>query len=107
MLTRRLSGCKDWLNTGPGTGPIIKQDSPSGSGDESFGEGTKEDTALPTVVSGSIPPNKSDLKAFGVYTETGEVKPGNPTGKFLELLWTRVQDPSGTTNVHPTRSRPP
>jgi hypothetical protein len=94
-----VSGCKDWLNTGPGTGPIIKQDSPSGSGDESFGEGTKEDTALPTVVSGSIPPNKSDLKAFGVYTETGEIKPGNPTGKFLDLLWTRVQDPSGTTNM--------
>jgi hypothetical protein len=93
------SGCKDWLNTGPGSGPIIKQDSQSGSGDESFGEGTKEDTALPTVVDGSIPPNKSDLKAFGVYTETGEVKPGNPTGKFLELLWTRVQDPSGTTNM--------
>ena len=93
------TGCKDWLNTGPGAGPIIKQDSPSGANDESFGEGTKEDTALPTVVSGSIPPNKSDLKAFGVYTETGEVTLGNPTGKFLELLWTRVQDPSGTTNM--------
>ena len=50
-------------------------------------------------MSGSIPPNKSDLKAFGVYTETGEVTLGNPTGKFLELLWTRVQDPSGTTNM--------
>jgi hypothetical protein len=90
------TNCIDWLTA---SGATIKADSASGSGDESFGEGTKEDTALPTVVSGSIPPNKSDLKAFGVYTESGQVRTGNPTGKFLELLWTRVQDPSGTTNM--------
>ena len=29
----------------------------------------------------------------------GEVTPGDPTGKFLALFWTRVQDPSGTTNM--------
>jgi hypothetical protein len=41
-------------------------------------------------VDGSIPPNKSDLKAFGIYVEEDE---------FLNLFWSRVQDPSGTTNM--------
>jgi hypothetical protein len=39
------SRCKDWLNTGQGPGPIVKADSPSGAKDESFCNGTKEDTA--------------------------------------------------------------
>ena len=102
-LIVNTSGCQDWLTGGTGTGfrsgVVAKNDTASGSGDESFGEGTKEDTALPTVVDGSIPPNKSDLKAFGVYSEQGTVTPTNPTGKFLALFWTRVQDPSGTTNM--------
>jgi len=72
---------------------LRRQDSPSGSGDESFGQGTKEDTALPKIVSGGIPPNKSDLKYFGVYQE------GTTSDGFLNLYWARVQDPSGTTNM--------
>ena len=68
-------------------------DAPTGSGDNSFGQGTKEDTAVPTVVSGSIPPNKSDLLNFGVYLETVG------TDRFLNLFWHRVQEPSGTTNM--------
>ena len=102
-LVVNTTGCIDWLTGGTGTGfrdgVVAKNDTASGSGDESFGEGTKEDTALPTVVDGSIPPNKSDLKAFGVYSEQGTVTTSNPTGKFLALFWTRVQDPSGTTNM--------
>jgi hypothetical protein len=43
----------DWA----GVDEIRKADTPSGSTDESFGQGTKEDTAVPTVVDGSIPPN--------------------------------------------------
>src|SRR5215207_6625347 len=72
-----------------------KADKASGSGDDSFGQGTKEDTAVPTVVSGSIPQQKSDLLNFGVYLET------NPaTGaRFLNLFWHRVQEPTGTTNM--------
>src|SRR5215203_6113057 len=70
-----------------------KADLASGSGDNSFGQGTKEDTAVPTVVSGSIPPNKSDLKFFGVYQE------GTSSAGFLDLFWSRVQDPTGTTNM--------
>jgi len=65
----------------------------SGGGDNSFGQGTKEDTAIPSVVDGSIPPNKSDLKFFGVYQE------GSTSNGFLNLFWSRVQDPSGTTNM--------
>ena len=70
-----------------------QDDEPSGQGDNSFGQGTKEDTAVPTVVSGSIPPNKSDLKTFGVYVED------QADTDFLHLYWSRVQDPSGTTNM--------
>jgi len=71
-----------------------KADKPTGSGDDSFGQGTKEDTAIPSVVDGSIPPNKSDLLNFGVYLET------TPSGaRFLNLFWHRVQEPSGTTNM--------
>lgn len=70
-----------------------KADQPTGANDDSFGQGTKEDTAVPTVVDGSIPPNKSDLLNFGVYLEE------NASGKFLNLFWHRVQEPSGTTNM--------
>jgi hypothetical protein len=70
-----------------------QSDKPTGSGDDSFGQGTKEDTAVPTVVNGSIPPNKSDLLTFGVYLETVGSQ------RFLNLFWHRVQEPSGTTNM--------
>ena len=70
-----------------------KADEPTGSGDDSFGQGTKEDTAVPAVIDGSIPPNKSDLLNFGVFLET------NASGRFLNLFWHRVQEPSGTTNM--------
>jgi hypothetical protein len=87
----------DWLTGGASTnfrtGVVVKGDQPTGTGDNSFGQGSKEDTAVPSVVSGSIPPNKSDLKNFGIYTES------NANGDFLNLFWTRVQDPSGTTNM--------
>ena len=79
----------DWANVTEAR----QEDEPSGQNDNSFGQGAKEDTAVPTVVSGSIPPNKSDLKFFGVYQEE------NANGKFLHLFWSRVQDPSGTTNM--------
>src|SRR5215207_1547089 len=83
----------DWQNEGTTTfrsGVTWKADTASGSGDESFTQGTKEDTADPVVETGSIPPNKSDLKAFGIYEEEDA---------FLNLFWSRVQDPSGTTNM--------
>jgi hypothetical protein len=87
------AGCIDWLTAGAGSSfrdsANVNTDRPSGSGDDSFGQGTAENNPNPTTVFGSIPPNKSDLKAFGVNTESG----------FLELFWSRVQNPSGTTNM--------
>src|SRR5215208_1883257 len=92
-LVVNTSGCIDWLTGGTGTsfrsGVLAKNDRPTGATDDSFGQGTAENNPNPTSVSGSIPPNKSDLKAFGVYTEDA----------FLELFWSRVQNPSGTTNM--------
>ncbi|MDP9336959.1 MAG: hypothetical protein M3Q30_27100, partial [Actinomycetota bacterium] len=89
--------CIDWLVGGTGTplraGVLTKDDKPSGATDDSFGQGSKEDDPNPTIVTGSIPPNKSDLKTFGAYAEV------TTTSKFLELFWSRVQDPSGTTNM--------
>jgi hypothetical protein len=79
----------DWANVTE----TRKADNTSGSGDNSFGQGSKEDTPVPSVVDGSIPPNKSDLLNFGVYLET------NANGKFLNVFWHRVQEPSGTTNM--------
>jgi hypothetical protein len=95
------ANCIDWLtgtNVGDPLRPgvIAKTDLASGSGDNSFVQGSKEDTADPVIESGGIPPNKSDLSWFGLYTE--QSPPAPPDG-FLELLWSRVQDPSGTTNM--------
>jgi len=80
----------DWMNVTQ----INKADLAPGSGDDSFGNGTKEDTPVPSVIDGSIPPNKSDLTNFGVYLETTA-----SGARFLNLYWTRVQEPSGTTNM--------
>jgi hypothetical protein len=89
--------CIDWLADGTGSalrsGVLAKNDKPTGGGDDAFGQGTAENNANPTIVTGSIPPNKSDLKVFGVFTETATA------GRFLELFWSRVQNPSGTTNM--------
>jgi hypothetical protein len=79
----------DWANVTENR----KADQPSGSGDDSFGQGSKEDTPVPSVVNGSIPPNKSDLLNFGTYFEQ------TPSGDFLHMFWHRVQEPSGTTNM--------
>jgi hypothetical protein len=90
-LEAEAANCIDWLvNTG--TRGVKQQDALSGGGDDSFGEGTSEDDPVPTKVSGSIPPNKSDLSWFGVNTETG-----TDGEQFLQLFWSRVQNPKGTT----------
>jgi hypothetical protein len=48
-LILNTAGCKDWLtggtNTGFNTDVVAKNDTQSGSTDESFGNGTKEDTS--------------------------------------------------------------
>ncbi|MFL5619065.1 MAG: hypothetical protein ACJ79A_11830, partial [Gemmatimonadaceae bacterium] len=88
---------KDWATVGinclsnPKVGCDI--DLPTGTSDNSFGQGTKEDTPVPTVVDGSIPNNKSDLLRFYVTSERFV------TNNFLYLAWERVQAPNGTTNM--------
>jgi uncharacterized repeat protein (TIGR01451 family) len=68
-------------------------DETTGTQDNSFGKGTKEDTQVPKVVKGSIPNNKSDLLRFYVATERFL------TTDHLYLAWERVQEPNGTTNM--------
>jgi len=74
-------GSTDWQNVA-GLNPGF--DLPSGSGDNSFGQGTKEDNAAVTVVSGSIPPNKSNLTRF---YEASQI--GSNNHNFLYLAWER------------------
>jgi len=84
-----LAPSQDWASVDEDRKP----DKATGQTDDSFGNGTKEDTAVPSVTDGSIPNNKSDLKNFGVYLEK------NTSGSFLHLFWHRVQEPTGTTNM--------
>ena len=83
------TGCIDWGVVSDSKQP----DSTTGSNDNSFGQGTSENDAVPTIVSDSIPPNKSDLLNFGVYEELAGTK------TFVNLYWARINNPSGTTNM--------
>jgi uncharacterized repeat protein (TIGR01451 family) len=68
-------------------------DLPTGRNDNSFGQGTKEDTPVPKIVKGSIPNNKSDLLRFYLAKERFG------SNDYLYLAWSRVQEPTGTTNM--------
>jgi len=81
---------QDWVNA---PNRAVALDVTPARDDNSFGQGTKEDTPVPTVVTGSIPPNKSDLTRFYVANQRLAGK------EFLYLAWERVQEPSGTTNM--------
>ncbi|MGZ4289385.1 MAG: prealbumin-like fold domain-containing protein [Gaiellaceae bacterium] len=65
------------------TGITTAPDDPSGSSDNAFGQGTKEDNAAVTVVTGSIPPNKNDLTNF--YEGSTQTT----SGFYIYLGWTR------------------
>jgi hypothetical protein len=82
-------GSTDWQNVG---GLHTGIDLASGSGDNAFGNGTKEDNPNVTVVSGSIPPNKSDLTRF---YEASEFANGS---NFLYLAWERTNN-LGSANM--------
>jgi hypothetical protein len=79
----------DWANVTE----IRATDAVNGTGDNSYAGGVKEDTVCPGETTDSIPPNKSDLLSFHVYEEAGT---GGHPG-FLNLAWSRVSEPSGTT----------
>lgn len=81
----------DWGSLAHPNGPELRAtDLATGQNDNSYKGGVKEDTECPAETTGSIPNNKSDLLTFHVYEE-----PGSPG--FLNLAWSRVSDPSGTT----------
>jgi hypothetical protein len=73
-------GNSDWINA---PNRVTGVDRPSGGSDNSFGQGTKEDNAAVTVVTGSIPPNKSDLTRFYIANEFAG------TSNFVYLAWER------------------
>ena len=73
-------GTTDWENV---AGLNAGFDLASGNADNAFGQGTKEDSPSIGVVSGSIPPNKSDLTRFYEASE-------NVAGQtYLYLAWER------------------
>jgi hypothetical protein len=73
-------GNKDWANA---PARVRGDDLASGSTDNSFGQGTKEDDPNVTVVTGSIPPQKSDLTRFYVANEFVS------NANYLYLAWER------------------
>jgi len=74
-------GNTDWVNA---PNRVRGDDLASGSSDNAFGQGTKEDDPNVSVVTGSIPPQKSDLTRFYVASETAA------NGKvYLYLAWER------------------
>jgi hypothetical protein len=79
-LVVNTPGNADWVNA---PNRVRGDDLPSGRTDNSFGQGTKEDDASVTVVTGSIPPNKSDLTRFYVASEFAN------GSNFLYLAWAR------------------
>src|SRR6266545_8082022 len=75
------AGNTDWVNA---PHRVRGDDLPSGRTDNSFGQGTKEDDANVTVVTGSIPPNKNDLTRFYVASEFVN------NANYLYLAWERL-----------------
>src|SRR5215470_9488374 len=79
-LVVNTPGNTDWVNA---PNRVRGDDLPSGRNDNSFGNGTKEDDPAVSVVTGSIPPNKSDLTRFYVANEFVS------NSNFLYLAWER------------------
>jgi hypothetical protein len=74
------AGNTDWANA---PSRVRGDDVASGAGDNAFGQGTKEDDPNVSVVSGSIPPQKSDLTRFYVASEFAN------NSNYLYLAWER------------------
>lgn len=77
-------GNTDWASLAGSPGLRTLVDLPSGQNDNAFGQGTKEDDTIVTVVTGSIPPNKNDLTRAYVY----EDQVGGSS--FIDLAWERA-----------------
>ena len=73
----------DCGNTVPNAGTNCGTDLQRSGDDDALGQGAKEDIPNPSVVDGSIPPNKSDLTRFYVNKERAA------NTDFLYLAWER------------------
>jgi hypothetical protein len=87
-LVVNTPGNTDWDNA---PNLSVGQDLPTGTSDNSFGQGTKENDTSVNVVTGSIPNSKADLARFAV---AGEVIQGQT---FMYIAWSR-ENQSGTVN---------
>jgi Prealbumin-like fold domain len=74
------TGNHDWVNA---PNRVRGDEQFSGTQDNSFGQGSKEDDANVSVVTGSIPPQKSNLTRFYVANEFAS------NSNFLYLAWER------------------
>ena len=83
------AGNIDWASGMPNL--HAGQDLQTGTNDNSFGQGAKENDVQTTVVTGSIPNSKADLARFAV---AGENIGGD---QYLYLAWSR-ENQSGTVN---------
>jgi hypothetical protein len=79
-LVVSTTGNTDWVNAPNRVSGI---DLPSGANDNAFGQGAKEDDPNVSVVTGSIPPQKSNLTRFYVASESAS------GSNFLYLAWER------------------
>jgi len=87
-LVVNTPGNHDWDNA---PNLSVGVDLTTGTSDNSFGQGAKENDVNTTVVSGSIPNSKADLARFAV---AGEVI---GTDSYIYLAWSR-ENQSGTVN---------
>jgi Prealbumin-like fold domain len=87
-LVVNTAGNHDWDNA---PNLSVGVDIATGTGDNSFGQGTKEDDTSVTVGTGSIPNSKADLARFAI---AGESINGDT---FMYLAWSR-ENQSGTVN---------
>ena len=87
-LVVNTAGNLDWDNA---PNLSVGVDLPTGTTDNSFGNGSKEDNLNVTVGDGSIPNSKADLARFAVAGETVG------TNTFLYLAWSR-ENQNGTVN---------
>jgi uncharacterized repeat protein (TIGR01451 family) len=77
-------GNTDWISLSGNPNLRTLVDKPSGSTDNSFGQGTKENDTNATVVTGTIPPNKNDLTRSYIYNEQ------IGSSSFVYLAWERA-----------------
>src|SRR6266571_3104375 len=88
-LVVTTAGNTDWVNA---PNRVRGDDLTSGSADNAFGQGTKEDDPNVSVVTGSIPPQKSDLTRFYEASEFAN------NSNVLYLAWERTNN-LGSANM--------